>query len=402
MSVWPKQRLEELTTKIGSGATPRGGATVYTTTGVALIRSQNVLDNSMKVEDIARVGPEAAVALSGVAVATGDVLLNITGDSVARCALVNPGLLPARVNQHVAIIRTGPTLDSRFLQRFLVNPSVKEHLLSIATSGGTRNALTKSQIGALEVSVPPIAEQRAIAEVLGALDDKITANSKLAQNALSLADTTFEAAVRAVVMSDHTFETLATVSGGGTPSTKVDEYWNGAVAWATPTDVTGLPGPYLTATSRKITSEGLQACASKLFEPGAILMTSRATIGAFAINEVPTAVNQGFIVVEPNESVLRYWLLHEMRSRVPEFLSWANGATFLELSRGKFKKLPVRLPSDGRLAHFDASVAPLHGVASAAHSESRTLAATRDALLPHLMSGRLTVGDAEKTVEDLI
>jgi type I restriction enzyme S subunit len=131
-------------------------------------------------------------------------------------------------------------------------------------------------------------------------------------------------------------------------------------------------------------------------------MTSRATIGAFAIAQVPMAVNQGFIVVEPNEAALRYWLFHEMRSRVDEFISLANGATFLELSRGNFKKFTVRLADFDVMAEFGRKAESLHDAASAALRENAQLAATRDALLPQLMSGKLRVKDAEKSLAGVL
>src|SRR5690606_5506851 len=122
----------------------------------------------------------------------------------------------------------------------------------------------------------------------------------------------------------------ATVAGGGTPSTKVEGYWGGEIAWSTPTDVTALTAPYLFETGRTITAKGLENCASQLYPAQSILMTSRATIGAFALPQMPAAVNQGFIVVLPPTEELRWWLFHEMRSRVEEMISLANGSTFLE------------------------------------------------------------------------
>lgn len=194
--------------------------------------------------------------------------------------------------------------------------------------------------------------------------------------------------------SDRTFGEIAAVGGGGTPSTTVPEYWDGAVSWATPTDITALRGPYLSATARTITNKGLANCASALYPVGSILMTSRATIGAFALAKAPTAVNQGFIVVTPKNDDT-YWLFHEMRSRIDEFVAHANGATFLELSRGNFKRLRVRLAGDNATKDFEARVGPLHNSASTALDENRTLAATRDALLQALMSGRLRVADLD-------
>ncbi len=248
---------------------------------------------------------------------------------------------------------------------------------------------------------PPLCEQRAIAEVLGSLDDKIATNTKLATTADELACAEFLKAAASAKSGSRTYADVASVGGGGTPRSTVPEYWDGDVLWLTPTDVTGLNGPYVSRTSRTITEAGLAATSSALYPVGSIFMTSRATIGAFAVAEAPMAVNQGFIVVQPHDERLRYWLFHEMRSRVSEYLDHANGATFMELSRGNFKKLPVTLADEQTMFTFGARVAPLHARASAALHENSALATTRDALLPALMSGRLRVSDAERIVDDV-
>lgn len=250
--------------------------------------------------------------------------------------------------------------------------------------------------------LPSIDEQRAIAEVLGALDDKIAVNTRLVSTLLQLADAHFAAAAAHSPLSDQTFADIANVGGGGTPKTKVDEYWGDEINWATPTDVTALHGPYLNSTSRRITQAGLDNCSSALYPTGSILMTSRATIGAFAVARSPMAVNQGFIVVNSKGDVPQWWLFHEMQRRVPEFVSHANGATFLELSRGKFKNFHVHLATADAMQRFAVTAGALHNRAAAAETESASLAATRDALLPLLMSGRVTVKDAESVVEEAV
>lgn len=399
---WPMRPLREVTVKIGSGATPRGGSTVYTERGTSLIRSQNVLDGDFSRESLARITDEAADQLRGVTVEPADVLMNITGESVTRCCVVPTDVLPARVSQHVAIIRPTPNMVPKFLQAFLVAPETKARLNLLASNGATRRALTKAQLQDFYVPAPPMDEQRAIAEVLGALDDKIAANAESAEKADALASLEFQAAVTGVSFSERTFDDLAEVRGGGTPSRKVPEYWNGSIAWASPTDITALPGPYIFGTSRTITEMGLANCSSSLYPPGSILMTSRATIGAFALAQVPVAVNQGFIVLVQSDDALKYWLFHEMRSRVDEFLTHANGATFLELSRGNFRRLPVRLAERPVIEAFGRAAGALHERAASAYAENRRLAATRDALLPALMSGRLRVREAEEVVADVV
>lgn len=401
MKLWESKPLRALTRKIGSGATPRGGSTVYQDTGVSFIRSKNVLDSRMRLDDLAHLSDAAAAGLAGVSVQPNDVLINITGESVARCCVVDPAVLPARVSQHVAILRASDELAPRYLQAMLVSPSVKAELNGMS-SGGTRRALTKAMLANLAISVPPFERQRAIAELLGALDDKIAANAELARTADRLACGLFTRSVAGVESGPRSFGDLCAVGGGGTPKSSEPAFWSGDTDWATPTDVTRLSGPYLRSTAKRITSEGLAACASRLYPVNSILMTSRATIGSFALAKAPMAVNQGFIVVNPTDKSLCCWFLHEMRSRVDEFKSLANGATFLELSRGNFKKLPVRLADPAAMTEFCARAGGLHDLANQALIESDALARLRDTLLPHLMSGRMRVRDAEKTVSDVV
>ncbi|MSR99269.1 restriction endonuclease subunit S [Arthrobacter sp. BL-252-APC-1A] len=301
------------------------------------------------------------------------------------------------VNNHAHVVQGNGKADTRFLSHLLAVTDIAGYL-----TGSTQPKLTRAAMDSIRLCVPPITEQQAIAEVLGALDDKIAANTKLAETADALATSTFNKALLDASFSDRTFADLARVSGGGTPSTKVPEFWDGDVPWATPTDVTALRGPYLEATSRTISEAGLAACASELYPAETILMTSRATIGAFALTQVPTAVNQGFIVVQAYDPDLHFWLFHEMRSRTDEFISLANGATFLELSRGNFKKFKVRLTSPEEMTRFNETAKVLHRTAREALQESRTLAATRDALLPQLMSGKLRVKDIEQTMGEMV
>ena len=189
---WRAVELGNVCHKIGSGATPRGGQDSYTPTGVALIRSQNVLDLRFTGEGLARIPDEAADALRNVTVEAGDVLLNITGQSVARCCMVPEAVLPARVNQHVAIVRPNTEkLDSRFLQYALI--ASKPRLLALASAGATREALTKAMISEFEIYAPPIDEQRRIATVLGSLDAKILSNQLLIETLDELAAALFRA-----------------------------------------------------------------------------------------------------------------------------------------------------------------------------------------------------------------
>jgi type I restriction enzyme S subunit len=175
---WKKSKLRDLCTKIGSGATPRGGKETYLDRGpYALIRSQNVLDFFFSYDGLAYINSDQASQLDNVDLQDNDVLLNITGDSVARVCQVPKVLLPARVNQHVSIVRPDSSkLIPAFLKYYLLNPRFKNFMLGLASVGGTRNALTKSMIDDFEIELPPLPTQCCIAEILSALDDKIELN----------------------------------------------------------------------------------------------------------------------------------------------------------------------------------------------------------------------------------
>lgn len=167
-------RLGDHCSKVGSGATPRGGESVYTSAGVALIRSQNIYNDRFERRGLAHIDDDAADRLRIVTVEEGDVLLNITGDSVARVFRAPRDILPARVNQHVAIIRPlKQDLDARYLQYYLRSPEFQDFMLGIASSGGTRNALTKAMIEDFEVVCPPLSEQRRVGALLAGIDDRI-------------------------------------------------------------------------------------------------------------------------------------------------------------------------------------------------------------------------------------
>ena len=189
---WEVVRLADVTSFLSTGATPRGGKNVYKSEGVSLIRSQNVYNHEFSKHGLAHIDESAAYKLRRVDIQEDDVLLNITGDSVARCCVVPKWTLPARVNQHVAIIRTSDRLNSTFLQKYLSAPRVKAYVLG-HDSGGTRKALTKAHIESFLVPLPPLPEQRRIAHILGSLDDRIELNRQMNE--------TLEAMARAIFNS---------------------------------------------------------------------------------------------------------------------------------------------------------------------------------------------------------
>ncbi|MDQ5912195.1 MAG: restriction endonuclease subunit [Patescibacteria group bacterium] len=170
---WKSSILKELSIKIGSGATPRGGKDSYTNEGTSLVRSMNVHDRFFKEKNLAYINEKQAKDLSNVTLEENDVLVNITGASVARSCVFPGKYLPARVNQHVSIIRVDQdVIDPKFLNFLLTSNFYKKQLLATGEQGSTRQAITKSQLECFEVEYPSLVEQKSIVKKLDALSEK--------------------------------------------------------------------------------------------------------------------------------------------------------------------------------------------------------------------------------------
>ena len=176
---WEEKKLLSLTSKIGSGATPKGGRKVYIEKGCHLIRSMNIQYNEFKYEDLAHITDDAADQLKSVEIQENDVLFNITGASIARCCVVPDDVLPARVNQHVSILRIKQGILPRFLSYLLNSPEHQKELLKIGEAGSTRQALTKTDLENHLIAYPNVDIQSKILCTLDSLKSKV---DKLQEN----------------------------------------------------------------------------------------------------------------------------------------------------------------------------------------------------------------------------
>ncbi len=147
------------------------------------------------------------------------------------------------------------------------------------------------------------------------------------------------------ITKQYSLGEVCTSSGGGTPSTTVQEYWNGDIPWLTPTEISNVDFCFVADTKRKITKKGLESSSAKLMPADSILMSSRANIGDVVVNTVPMTTNQGFINIIPNRDIIdtnyfSYWL----KTRKDYFIQVSTGSTFLELSKSAFREITIDLP----------------------------------------------------------
>ncbi len=404
---WPHVRLGDVCKKIGSGSTPRGGDSVYQSEGPAIIRSQNVYNGLFNFEGLAHLSNEHAEQLNGVAVEAGDVLLNITGDSVARCCQAPVSVIPARVNQHVAIIRPDHgRLTPRFLCYYVTSPLMQSYLLSIAGSGGTRKALTKGMIEEFEVPCPSIAIQDCIADILSAYDDLIENNRRrmtlLEESARLLYQEWFvrlrfpgHEHVRVVdrVPQGWTNGTVADfykTASGATPSRKVPDHFIGDIPWVKTQE---LPNGFIIDTTERITDGALKGSSAKLFPERTVLVALYgATVGQVGILSMQGATNQACCAVMPLNDCANY--IHAFlffRENKSNLMALSAGAAQNNISQQIIREFKMVLPSRQLMDTFVEVLTPVFNQWLNLEHQNHKLRAARDLLLPRLMSGEVEV-----------
>ena len=321
------------------------------------------------------------------------------------------------------------------IQDYLYYCIASQQFVDFVTSGseGTRMPrATWEYASRYRFSIPTLSEQHTLADVLSTLDDKIDLNRRMNQTLNEMARALFKSwfvyfepvrikmegrwrpdeslpglpadlydifpdrlvdSEAGVIPEGWEIKTLGDVTvvvGGTTPSTKVSNYWErGKYNWATPKDLATLSSPVLLDTERKVTDAGLDKIGSGLLPVGTLLLSSRAPIGYLAISEKPVAINQGFIAMPPQEGISNLFLLYWCEAFHDLIIDYANGSTFLEISKRDFRRIPMVMPDEAAITAFANYARPLHEQIVTNECESRTLAVKRDALLPKLVSGDL-------------
>ncbi|MBR3478751.1 MAG: restriction endonuclease subunit S [Bacteroidaceae bacterium] len=408
MEEWKEYKLGDICTKIGSGATPKGGKEAYLGGDTSLIRSQNVLDFSFSWDGLVYIDDEQAAKLNGVEIATGDVLLNITGDSVARACIVPESALPARVNQHVSIIRGDTSLVlNDYILCFLQYK--KTYLLSLSQGGATRNALTKGMIEDLEIPLPPISKQTKIVSILKSLDDKIEVNRKINENLEQQAQALFKSwFVDFEPFKNGEFveselgripkgwrvgcldELCSFISRGLTP--KYDETSDELILGQT-----CVRNNIVTLNNAR--KHRPKTKNEKWVQQWDVLLNSTGVgslgrVGIVYFNMDNVAIDSHITVVRTSNPIYRHYVGRNLLSRQLEIENMAVGSTGqTELPRDRVKVMTIIIPSQDSMIRFNNIIEPMAISMYNNIIESRRLASLRDTLLPKLMSGELKVNE---------
>lgn len=306
------------------------------------------------------------------------------------------------VNNHAHVLRANDENDTRFLSYMIESLD-----LSGFITGSTQPKLSQAALLSIPLRLPKLAEQRRIAEVLGALDDKIKSNRQVCSLidllATELFCDRFTVHTRGGTSDLMTIGDIGEIVGGGTPSKKVEEYYaDSGIAWLTPRDLSKDRSIFRQHGEFDISELGLRKSSAHLLPRGTVLFTSRAPIGYIAIASGETSTNQGFKSIVPHSNFGTPFTFYLLKQLTPEIVTSANGSTFKEISKSGLAKVSFKSPSTEAVQAFNATVQPLLNLQEVKEIENCQLSQLRDALLPELMSGRMRVDKAGCLVSEAL
>ncbi len=337
----------------------------------------------------------------------GDVVFSYEA-TLHRYALIPEGF-DGCLGRRMALIRPNPKkLLSRFLHYYFLAPEWRAYVETKVIIGATVNRLPIKDLPNFEVAIPSIDHQQKVVNILSAYDDLIENNYRRIQLLEDSARLLYQEWFVYLRFPGHehvkivdgvpedwaklTIEEVAYTIGGGTPSTKIPEYWDGGdLMWFSPTDLTKNDCLVLLDSAKKITESGLNKSSAKLLPPKTILMTSRASIGYFGIFDGFATTNQGFISLIPKKEYLRWYLLFNLRQRVGEIIGLAGGSTFKEINKTTFRAMPIIVPAEGLVEQFHDFFDGIYKQIRVIKKQTEKLAQARDILLPRLMNGTIAV-----------
>ena len=281
-------------------------------------------------------------------------------------------------------------IDKYFLYYKLI--TLREYFYNRAYGAAIQNINT-GILKELEIEIPDLPTQCRIASFLSSYDDLIENNLKRIKLLEEKTNVGYQLVANSEKLQEFLIEDVCDTIGGGTPSTSNPQFWHeGDVLWFSPTDLTKQDSIVLLDSEKKITELGLQKSSAKSLPPKTILMTSRASIGYFGLINKEASTNQGFINIIPYKEHHTAYMLFNLKSRKEEIIGHANGSTFLEISKGKFRQMKIKLPIDDNvLIDFEKEFALIFNMIENLLKQNTKLREARDILLPRLMCGEIAI-----------
>jgi len=373
----------------------------YTTTGIPVIKVTNLKNGTVDLSEVNYI-PESSLDKYGrhmllkgdLVIATVGSHPNLVASAAGRATIMPASAEGALLNQNALCLRTkSENFNQGYLGYLGKSDTFQGYVKSVGRGAANQVRISLGLIKEFSFDLPPISTQRHISSILSAYDDLIENNLKRIKLLEEKAFLSYKGIIKREKLDEFLIEDVCETLGGGTPSTVNPQFWNdGDVIWFSPTDLTKHNSFVLLDSDKKITELGLQKSSAKLVPPKTILMTSRASIGYFGLINKEVSTNQGFINIIPFKDYYRAYMLFDLKSRKEEIIGNANGSTFLEISKSKFRQMKIKLPNDKKvLIGFEKEFEITFNLIENLLKQNTKLREARDILLPRLMSGEINV-----------
>lgn len=286
-----------------------------------------------------------------------------------------------------------------FVYYLAKNPAFRSFAISRMRGTSGRQRVPTSVFDDFEIGIPPLPEQRQITAILFSVDGAIEKTQAVIEQVQVIKRGLLQELFRRGLPGRHgpedwmamTLADAAAVVGGGTPKRSEPTFWNGAVPWATPTDLTRLRGRIISKTASSITEAGLAGSSATLLPPNSLLLTTRATIGACAINRIAMATNQGFQSLVPKPGTEVDFLYYLIQYQGLQLKRLAAGSTFLELSKRAVRGFRVHMPPLSEQRRIAAIVSSVDHIIEKNQAVMGRLRMVKSGLMPALLTGELRV-----------
>ncbi|MEQ9879763.1 restriction endonuclease subunit S [Pectobacterium aroidearum] len=326
-----------------------------------------------------------------------DIIISARG-TVGELAMVP---FPMAFNQSCYGIRGKKGIIVQTYLYYLLRDSIR--LLKSHTHGSVFDTITRDTFARIEVNLPSIDEQHIIADILIALDDRISVNKAINHHLEQMAQAMFKSwfigfepfgGKMPSKWRKGTISDLGDVIGGSTPSKAKPQYYTEhGIAWVTPKDLSVNKNKFIAHGANDISELGLRNSSAQLMPRGTVLFSSRAPIGYIAIASGELSTNQGFKSIVPKKNVGTAFIYYFLINNIQTIENVASGSTFKEVSGTTMKSIPAVIPDEDSLRRFQDECTPIFNKQELLEAENACLAETRDTLLPRLMSGELSVAD---------
>lgn len=379
----------------------------FVTEGVPFVMASDLKNGRVDYDRCAFITERQAESLRKGFAKNGDVLLTHKA-TIGETAIVDYDkhpyiMLTPQVTYYR--IKDRAVLSNRYLKAYFGSSLFQRTLQMLAGSGSTRAYLGITEQHRLPIILPPPDKQEKIAAVLATFDDLIANNQRRIVLLESMAEEIYRewfARMRFPGYETAAFEkgmpvgwqastaaAMVHVQGGGTPSTEVSQYWGGDIPFFSPKD--SHDGAYCLQTDQRITELGLENCASRLFSKGTIFITARGTVGNLVLAGEPMAMNQSCYALVPKIDKEPYFVFTGLRCAVDVIKGVSNSGVFDNVVMDTFKIIPLINPGDALRERYNEEVGPIYEQSLVLRRSNMLLRATRDTLLPRLISGKLRV-----------